>query len=469
MIWIARIRAFLLFVIVLLVPGQALCVQPDKKSLPIGLAPHEKYLEIPRGALTSPPLGPVHSLGEWEEAEEVMVLWPNASLISALVARGKVRILADTEADEQWWRNWLAQHGIDESNISFYVVTTDSIWIRDYGPWFIVGTNADFGIIDTWYNRPRPFDDDIPSFVSSMLGVPMYVIGLVHTGGNYYSDGTGNAFSSTLVYTENFSLSKREVNGRMRDFLGIRRYTTGRLSPGITIEHFDTFGKLVAPDTIVFSEFPLDSIYRNDSENMVRKLSRLINPYGTPYKIIRMRMIPLVGSSDYENYRGYINALISNGTLYYPAYGDSYDEYARRVYMKALPGYEIVGVVAMGTEWGDSIHCRTRNLMNESTVFIFPRIPTNLGQEEPIHVIAEIIPSPGAQVLGWPVIYWRADDAEFQGIQMSWQSDNLYVGVLPPLPQGTGVSLYIEAEDSESIVKTAPIMAPDMIIDFTIR
>ena len=108
---------------------------------------------------------------------------------------------------------------------------------------------------------------------------------LRHTGGNYYADGFGKAFSSTLVYTENDDLTVLEVQEEMQRFLGVKDYITSKLAPKITIEHFDTFGKLVAPDTIIWAHFPKGSRYKEDSERFLAKIKKLRTPYGTKYKL----------------------------------------------------------------------------------------------------------------------------------------------------------------------------------------
>jgi len=114
-----------------------------------------------------------------------------------------------------------------------------------------------------------------------------------------------------------------------------------------------------------------------------------MSPYRTPKKIFRLKM----NSNSREYYRAYINSFISNSALYFPTYGDNGDDVARKVYQEALPGYKIVGVDAEGTEWGDSVHCRTRNLIKKDTMFIFPKI---LSREKNELVIStEIIPTPG--------------------------------------------------------------------------
>jgi agmatine/peptidylarginine deiminase len=461
-------RFGLLLVGVLVLSQNGFAVQPDKKTLPIGLTPDEQRQIRPdtEPPMTQAPAAPVHSLAEWEEPEAVMTLWPNASWISALAQHGPVKLFADDRSSQGWWQNWLQSNQISQSNISYFIAQTNSIWIRDYGPWFIVDGHGDFGIVGIQYNRPRPLDNLIPGFLARELDLPLFQPGLVHTGGNYYNDSIGNAFSSTLVYTENSRLEASEVDARMNHYLGIEHYWTSPLAPQLTIEHLDTFGKLVAPDTFVFSDFPEGSPFRADSEKYVALLKHLTSPYGTPYKIFRMKMITRSMGED-RNYRAYLNAFLSDHALYFPTYGDSGDEEAAAVFQKALPGYEIVGVDNGNTEWGDSVHCRSRNLLKKNTIFIFPKVDTAVSGQ-PIEVTAEILASPGAQIAE-AVVHWNAAGVPQTDIPLQLVDSHNYRALLPAQDLGTAVSLSLSVKDTAGITKTAPLHAPDMLINFTVQ
>lgn len=432
-----------------------------EKNLPIELTEEEKplleeYIREAQRDLTDAPKGPIHSLGEWEEAEAAMTLWNNGSLIKALSENGNVKILADSNSDKNSWISRIKDLNLDESKFSFFVVPTDSMWVRDYGPWWIVDGEGKFGIVDTIYNRPRPRDDVVPDFIGRQLNVSVYKPGLVHTGGNYYSDGLGNAFSSTLIERENNNFSVQEILERMLTFLGIESYTRSDLGKNVTIEHLDTFGKLVAPDTWVFSQFSESSRFYKDSERMVEILKNKTSPYGTPYKILRLKM---VGNG--ERFRAYINSFISNGTLYFPAYGDQIDDEVKAVYQAALPGYKIVGVSAQGTEWGDSVHCRTRNLIQKDTIFIFPKIQNQSARE--ISLEAKIIPREGHQITSAEAVFMK-NGQEVLRIPLNLDKKNTFKATTP-LAEEHG-EFYILAKDTSGKIKTHPMMAPQMLIKF---
>ena len=98
-------------------------------------------------------------------------------------------------------------YGVNMANAEFIVAPTNSIWTRDYGPWFIFEEEGDLAIVDPVYNRPRPLDDVIPQTIGALWGLSVYGMDLEHTGGNHMSNGLGMSMSTRLTYDENPSLS----------------------------------------------------------------------------------------------------------------------------------------------------------------------------------------------------------------------------------------------------------------------
>src|SRR5690606_22666088 len=136
-------------------------------------------------------------------------LFPYTTLfrsIQAAIQECKVIIAStNTTAIE----NYLISNQVDMTNIEFINVPVNSIWIRDYaGNTVYTEDVGERALVDWIYNRPRPFDDVLPTVHADYLDIPIYVTNtgtsdLVNTGGNFMSDGLGNAFASKLVLMEN--------------------------------------------------------------------------------------------------------------------------------------------------------------------------------------------------------------------------------------------------------------------------
>ena len=457
----------ILFIVSVIVSSFSFAVDPDKKTLPINLTESERTIPLlTRGKFRSQaPVAPVRAFGEWEESDALMILWTNKDFIKKAAEKSKAILIADDQSSVGWWERFVKNNAINEENISYIVAPTNSMWIRDYGPWFILDGNNEVGLVDTVYNRPRPLDDEFPKYASRKWGLPNYELNIVHTGGNFYADGHGKAFSSTLVYSENRTLSKKEVDAEMKSFLGIENYVTGKLVPRLTIEHFDTFGKLVAPDTIIWSEFPKGTPYTEDSENYYKKLRRLKSPYGTPYKIYRMKMIPRNPDSNGRDYRAYINSVIHNKFVFMASYGDEYDEKAKRVYEAALPGYEVVLVDAKGTRWGDSIHCRSRNKHTVETSFIFPKVSF---QNKVLNLTADVVTTQrdGSVPVKLKVFWKTKHETKFQSEDIVKKDGPFKWSKKIETPRkGQWVNMYVELTDSKGRVKRKPAGAPLQTID----
>ena len=109
--------------------------------------------------------------------------------------------------------------GVNMDRVTFVNERTDSYWVRDYGPWYIFAGKTP-AIVDNVYNRPRPYDDAIPSAFATFWDIPMYGMNLKHTGGNMMEDGRGHAVSDVLVLNENNN-DEDDVRKKMLDYLGL--------------------------------------------------------------------------------------------------------------------------------------------------------------------------------------------------------------------------------------------------------
>lgn len=96
------------------------------------------------------------------------------------------------------------------ANVAYINASTDSYWIRDYGPWFIFD-GGELKVVDFEYNRPRPNDDIIPVTVATRFGLDYYTMDLVANGGNIMCDGHEAAMSTQLIAEENTGYTEAEI------------------------------------------------------------------------------------------------------------------------------------------------------------------------------------------------------------------------------------------------------------------
>jgi agmatine deiminase len=451
--------------------------RPDLKTAP--QVPKQAMFRdgptAPPEPFTPPPSGPVTALAEWEDSDGVLLAWPNASVASAYAARGPVYLIADSEGDRDWWQEWLAKEKIaNAQSFQTFVIPSDSIWVRDYGPWPVLDSNGTYSFVDvTYFPEWRPKDDAFVRRLGDLLGVPVYQLGIAIEGGNFYLNSSSSAFSSTSVHHQNKGRTPEEIAQRMREVMGIfgkyHRFKIGGSEE--TVQHIDMYLKPLSPDTFVVADFPEGSRYRDEANAVAETLAGMRSGYGTATRVIRMPMVAKGNGTNAseEHYRGYINSFISNRAIFVPMYGGPEDDRAKEIYSQAMPGYEVVGVDAASTWWTDAVHCRSRNLIRRDTMFVKTTLwyPPAAGEE--ISVSATVFASPGAVVKGVPVIHWRAGDGAWQSNEMERMGPRLYHHGVPGQPAGTRVQYYIEARDTRGFVKTAPIAAPVGVVEFTVK
>ena len=184
---------------------------------------------LPPAARSSdpPPLGPIRNVAEFEPCTGVLIRYPLGipyNLIRQMAEDVMVHVVVSSEYYGAAVANFNAE-GIDTSRVEWIVAPNNSIWTRDYGPWFVFDGNGNETILDHYYDRPtRPDDDRIPIVVGAQWGIPVVTHDLWDTGGNYMSEGHGFSYSSDLVWHENAGMSHDQIAQFMRDYHGVDVY-----------------------------------------------------------------------------------------------------------------------------------------------------------------------------------------------------------------------------------------------------
>lgn len=467
--------------------------------LPRGLSQEEKALlkdyvtPVPEGNLSWAQVagdGDFRAMAEWEELQAVVITWTSFPAILAEIVRSvrkecEVIIVCANQGSVQ---NYLTNKGIDWStNVTFVQGPFNSIWVRDYGPNTVYRHDVDSLFLVDWiYNRPRPKDDVLPSLIGSVLQIP--VIGtttapedLVHTGGNFMSDGMGTGFSSELVLEENgpnnnygFSNhSEAEVDEIMFNTMGIEPYVKMTNLPYDLIHHIDMHMKLIDEETLIVGQYPNGIADGPQIEaNLQYVLSNFNSRFGTPFRVIRIPMPP-DGSGKFPNQGGdywtYANALIANRTVIVPTYSPQYDTTALRIWQEAMPGYTVTGIDCQDIiPLSGALHCITKEV----------------GVQDPLRIVHQRIDGTNATPDGYLIdaliqhqsginqayVYYTTDTtAGFAEVAMvpSAEADH-FQGFIPVLSEGVDVFYYIAAEANSGKMQTRPLTAPSGFWTFSV-
>ena len=428
-------------------------VEVEENPLPIGLTDEERTRLHEIGmnhAPTAPPTGDVRNPSEWEPSEGVIVRWPlgvTVALIAEMSEDVVVTTIVPNASSETSARNAYISGGVNMDNAQFIRAATDSIWTRDYGPWFIFEGDK-LAIVDHVYNRPRPNDDLIPGKVGLEWGLDVYGMNLRHTGGNHMSNGLGTSSSTELIYIENSSMTEPQVDQFMYDYLG-NDYTVLDYIQSGGIHHIDCWAKFLGPSTVLVKDVsPGDPTY-DDLNERAAFLASQISPWGVPYDVHRVYC---------PSGTWYTNSLILNDKVFVPLFGSSQDDDALLTYQEAMPGYEVLGFTgSWATE--DALHCRTMGVPDRGTLLI-DHMPfrSEMIVDGDYLIAAEIVPLSGEALT--PVatrIYYSVNGGLWQSTLLAeGGGPDMFEGFIPEQPEDSLIAYYLEAADDSGRVERHP-------------
>ncbi|MCW5518418.1 agmatine deiminase family protein [Aureitalea sp. L0-47] len=432
---------------------------------------------------TPPPTGPVRAAAEWEEVEYLLITWqpnfPNIlrQIVEAAIEECKVII---TTEDETSVANYLQSNGVDLTNVIFMDEPFNSIWIRDYAGNTIYSDDVGERALTDWiYNRPRPLDNIMPSAHAALVGMPIYITDtapndLVNTGGNYMSDGHGNAFASELVLNENAAgnpygvtaKTEAQIDGIMQQYMGIDTYIKMTPLPFDVINHIDMHMKLLDEETLLVSKYPEGVADGPQIEqNIDYVLANFQSAFGTPFRVKRIDAPPSSGGAYPDTggyYRNYTNAIFINKTILIPLYRPEVDGPALAQWQEMMPGYNIVGIDVDNPGENlialvGAIHCITHTIGVADPLWIVhqPVYQANINTNVTLDATVKHIS--GVSDVD---VFWRevgsANWIETAMTNVSgdnWTTD-LSIG-------NDDVEYYIEAEANSGKVLARPIVAPD--------
>lgn len=408
---------------------------------------------------TAPPTGPVRNIAEFERNQGVIISYPDGfaipNLLISELSQDVIVYIICPSADQTSVYNSLQSAGVNMDNVEFVNAYVDSQWTRDYSPWFIeYGPDKKVGIVDFPYNRPRPDDDEVSVELGSYFSQEVFGMNLVHTGGNYMTDGMGISASCDLVNAENPGLSDTEINTMFEEYLGITQYHLVDDPLDDYIEHIDCWGKMLDVDKILVSRVPQSDYRYADFEAMADYFANQTSSYGNNYQIYRTDWV-VEGNA-------YTNSLIMNNKVFVAfntGSAGNYNAAAAAAYEAAMPGYEIIGVSYSNWYSTDALHCRTHEVPDFEMLRIkhMPYFGTLPYQSEYIFN-AEVYSFNNSNNVSTVKLFYKVNNGSYNEALMTNTGGNNYSITINSFNPEETISYYIQAEDDRPITETHPFI-----------
>lgn len=413
-------------------------------------------------ASTPPPRGSVRNVAEFERSEAVLVRYPLGiplALVAALSEHVRVITLVSGPAQEAQAASAYASAGVQMEHADFLHAPTNSIWTRDYGPFYVSDGEGRIGVVDFVYNRPRPDDDAVPAALAEHLDVPLYAMDVVHTGGNYMTDSRGTSASTDLVWEEN-GFDQERVMERMLAYLGVHTYHVTMDPQHTYLKHIDTWAKFLDVDKVLIAEVPPSHPHYADHEAVADYFASEESAYGTPYEVFRVHT---------PNGQPYTNAIIVNERVYVPVVGSSWDQAALDVYAEAMPGYEVLGFTGSWLST-DALHCRVKEVADRGLLSL-QHVP--LAGEVPyapeVALDVDIVAHSGEPLVEDSLfLVYRLGEAAFDTLALAHVDGATFSAAVPVPPEGGEVAYYFSAADASGRTERFPLVGAEGARSFTV-
>ena len=330
-----------------------------------------------------------HMPAEWEPHDAVWLSWPQneytflrisevekayLKIIQSLSRSEEVHLLVSDEKRQNQILSSLTVSDTDLSQVFFHQYPYSDVWIRDYGPTFLINrgekkisaVNWEF---NAWGNKYDELliDGKVPGYMLADLSIKPFVPGIVMEGGSFDVNGRGLVLTTCSCLcnpNRNPSLTRDEIEQYLIDYLGAAKVIW--LSDGIvgddTDGHIDDIARFVSPTTVLcaLEDDPDDDNFTALKENY-EILCNATDQDENPLTVIPVPMPAYIGDEEQRYPASYLNFYIGNRVVLVPVFNDPHDNLALQIIQEQFPGREVIGIDSRAMVEGyGTIHCATQ-------------------------------------------------------------------------------------------------------------
>ena len=278
-------------------------------------------------APSAPPSGPIDPIAEYEPMEGLVISWVSfhSAILTQMTKRvtdagGRMYINVSSSGVQSSANTALTNADVNMANVTFRLYGYNTVWIRDYGPRYVY--EGDVRVItDHFYNRPRPADDFQPNDFAELKQHKYYEIGLnnttlVHGGGNYHLNATGDAYSTQLIQNENPTLTAQQIQQIWNTYQNNSTTITGAFPQTVdATQHIDMWMQIYDDNKVFIGDFANPSGAVATADAIADSTASLLASRG--YQVTRLPSFSIGGT-----HFTYTNMVIFNDVVLLPQYNN---------------------------------------------------------------------------------------------------------------------------------------------------
>ncbi|MCA9212076.1 MAG: agmatine deiminase family protein, partial [Planctomycetales bacterium] len=252
-------------------------------------------------------LDDVRMPAEFETQAAMIVKWSGrdwqdtaiTTLVKELASQLQVLILVDDYESQVEARNELAKANVELSNVQFFPVPANTLWVRDYGPITVLGSEG----FPIWIDCQHHLSDNhikndlLIERLGRLTGHRVIRGPLLLEGGNVVSNGDGLIVCTKHLETDNLKLgyTPQALRKRLRSMVGCRELVVLENLKREPTGHVDWFLTFVSQDTVVVGEYDpkVDSENAKILDANAERLREIrVGTTGTQLNVVRIPMPP---------------------------------------------------------------------------------------------------------------------------------------------------------------------------------
>lgn len=327
---------------------------------------------------------------EWEPQEAVWFAWPVredlwpgrldrvraqlAALYRLAAQYQAVRVLCPA-AHQAYLQDLLAAAG-GMQGIECHDYQSDDIWIRDFGPIFLLSQDGRELCLADWrfnaWGKKFPQyqrDDRASAWIAQQLGLRRFDCDLVLEGGAVESNGVGQLMTTEAVLlhpNRNGAVTPQRMEAVLCDGLAVDAvlWLQDGLAGDDTDGHIDNLARFFQQDGILIATAAESGSPNHAAlQENFRRLERYRTPAGAAFSLTPLPLPSLHAADGEPLAASYLNFLVLNGAVLVPTYRQpELDARALQIIGKCFPGREVVGFdCADIIHEGGALHCMSLN------------------------------------------------------------------------------------------------------------